>query len=77
VVWVDSTAKGTLVGTTADGQLYSTTDPTATWRPAGSVGGQTGAIDATDTVWHVATDQGIYASTDEGRNWTAVIGGDQ
>jgi hypothetical protein len=73
LAWIDSTLDGTLVGTTADSKVFTTTDPTAEWNPAGSVTGQTGAIDATDTIWHVATDQGIYASTDKGETWTAVV----
>lgn len=73
LVWIDGTPDGTLVGVTPDGEVYTTTDPQTEWRAAGRVTGQTGAIDATDTVWHVATDEGVYASSDEGGTWTTVM----
>lgn len=76
LVWIDGTPEGTLLGATIDGKVFTTTDPAGEWRPAGTVAGQTGAIDATDRVWHIATDQAIYSSTDGGKTWDVAVEGE-
>jgi hypothetical protein len=39
----------------------------------GTLSGQPTAVDGTDDVWHIAIDDGIYASHDEGSTQTAVV----
>lgn len=72
LVWIDATEAGDLVGTGLNGEVYATDEPTGEWEQRGPVTGQPTALDATDTVWHIATDTGIYASEDQGTTWTSV-----
>lgn len=73
LVWIDSAPASTFVGITAVGVVYSTHSLDTSWTLAGSVAGQPGAIDAADKAWYVATDQGIFASTDQGRQWAPLV----
>lgn len=73
LVWIDTTPGGVLVGAGPRGEVYSTDKATGPWRQSGTVTGQPTALDATDTAWHIATETGIYASTDQGVTWTEVV----
>ncbi|MFE6506336.1 F510_1955 family glycosylhydrolase [Nocardioides sp. NPDC057767] len=73
LVWIDATPRGVLVGTGPDGKVYTADSATGDWINPGSVTGQPEALDATDTVWHVATDTGIYASEDQGATWSKIV----
>lgn len=74
LAWIDTTPAGELVGASPDGEIYATDLTTGDWEQRGSVAGQPTALNATDTVWHVATDAGIYASQDHGSTWTPAVG---
>lgn len=73
LMWIDATPSGQLVGTGPNGELYVSEDPSGKWERHGSVTGDPTALDATDDLWHIATDTGIYASDDQGQTWTEVI----
>jgi len=74
LVWIDTTPGGQLLGVTASGELFVATGIGSRWDAAGRVPGTPAALDANDEAWHVATDQGIYRSTDRGANWTSIVG---
>lgn len=58
-------------GLAPDGALHASTDGGLTWRVRGRLDGQPQAMTATgDTRVYVATDTGIYASSDGGRSFT-------
>lgn len=73
LVWIDATPGGILVGVGPRGEVYAAAEATGEWKQRGTVSGQPTAVDATDDVWHIATDTGIYASQDDGATWTAVV----
>ncbi|MFP5252525.1 MAG: F510_1955 family glycosylhydrolase [Actinomycetes bacterium] len=73
VVLLDRAEDGSLVGVTADGVLHVARPDATGWRRAGEVPGSPHAFDASDAGWHVATAEGVYRSTDEGRTWQRVI----
>jgi hypothetical protein len=74
VVLIDSTSQGRIVGVTAGGEVYSTSWLVDQWRAVGEVPGPPAALAATDGVWHVATDEAVLSSTDDGATWTDVLG---
>lgn len=65
---------GLLIGVTADGTIYTSTDAGGRWLRVGSTPGPPDAFDATPEVWHAATSSGIHRSTDSGRSWEPVLG---
>ena len=73
LVWIDTTPGGMLVGVGPRGAVYAADKVTGEWKQQGVVSGQPTALDATDAVWHVATDSGIYASEDLGATWLGVV----
>lgn len=64
---------GPLVGVGAEGAVMVSSDRGATWTRQGTVEGGVEALDVTAGRWHVATDQGVFESTDDGRTWTTVV----
>ena len=44
------------------------------WQQLSPVGSSPEALDVTPSVWHVATEQGVFASTNDGRTWAPVSG---
>lgn len=72
LVWLDATPGGTLFGVGPRGEVYAAVNAGA-WAQRGTVQGQPTALDATEEVWHIATDSGIYASEDQGATWTTVV----
>jgi hypothetical protein len=73
LVWIDAAPDGTLVGATATGEVFSSREPKGGWRLAGRVSGAPTAIDAQEGVWHIATEQAILASADNGRTWKPIL----
>ncbi|THJ05713.1 hypothetical protein E7Z54_07055 [Nocardioides sp.] len=74
VLLIDSPEKGTLVGVTASGEIYSTRDPSSdAWRRHGSTPGHPQALEATSDVWYVATDRGVFSSDDVGETWRLLV----
>jgi hypothetical protein len=73
LVLIDTTPQGRIVGVTAGGELYSTSRLAEQWKHAGQVPGTPAALAATDGAWHVATDEVILSSTDDGATWTDVV----
>jgi hypothetical protein len=69
LVLIDSTPQGRIVGVTAGGELYSTSRLGDPWEHAGQVPGTPAALAADDGAWHVATDEAILSSTDDGATW--------
>ena len=67
--------QGQLYGVTPDGTVQRSADGGVTWDPRGSVDRQPEAMtvdvrDGQETLYVAATDQGILASTDQGRSFT-------
>lgn len=73
LVWIDSAPGGSLVGVGPRGEVHATDETIGQWDQRGTVSGQPSALDASEGVWHIATDSGIYASRDGGETWTAVV----
>jgi len=74
LVWIDSDPDGHLVGITAKGEVFTDTQPGGKWRSAGRVPGMPAALEVAETAWYVATDQGIFTSTDGGASWAVLVG---
>lgn len=70
---LDWQTDGPLVGVGADGTVSVSSDEGATWAKKGTVAGQVEALDVIPGRWHVATDRGIYESTDDGQTWMPVL----
>lgn len=64
---------GPLVGVGADGAMSISSDEGATWTTKGTVPGAVEALDVIPGQWHVATDNGIFESTDDGNTWKPVL----
>lgn len=67
LVWIDTTPGGLLVGVAPRGEVYAADETTGEWDQLGTVPGQPSALDATENIWHISTDAGIYASRTAGR----------
>lgn len=61
-----------LVGLGPSGDVHISQDAAATWTRATSVPGDAAAIEITTTAWYVATTEGLFSSTDEGRSWAPM-----
>jgi photosystem II stability/assembly factor-like uncharacterized protein len=71
---IDWQPGGPLVGVGPDGTVMVTDDPTTgPWREVGSLDGPAEAVDAIAGRWHVASESGVYESTDDGQTWQSVI----
>ncbi len=70
---LDWEPNGPLVGVGSDGAVVVSSDRGATWAKKGTVEGGVEALDVTAGRWHVATDQGVFESTDDGQTWTTVV----
>lgn len=62
-----------LVGITADGNLYRSSDAGRSWEGRAQAPGQVQAFDADPGPWHLATDEGLYSSTDQGHTWVQLL----
>jgi hypothetical protein len=70
--YIDWESRERLVGVTLQGDIFIS-ESGETWQAVGSVVGPVVAFDAVPGVWHVATEAGVYSSTDAGRTWTLVL----
>lgn len=66
---LDWPAPDILVGLGAGGEVWRSIDGGARWAQAGVVPGSPQALTATPDTWYVATDRGLFSSTDEGETW--------
>jgi hypothetical protein len=73
LAYIDWARADLLGGVTLAGEIFISESGEA-WRSVGSVDGPIVALDATPGVWHVATEAGVYASTDNGQTWTLMLG---
>jgi hypothetical protein len=71
--FLDRPSAGVLVGATVDGAVYRSPDGGTTWAATGQVPGQIEALATGPTSWHAATDQGIFTTSDQGKNWVRVL----
>jgi hypothetical protein len=62
-----------LVGINHSGAVHQSTDGGQSWKQTGQVPGMVEAFDATAERWLVATDQGIYSSTNNGGSWIKLL----
>ncbi|HEU4514082.1 MAG TPA: hypothetical protein VFR87_13330 [Nocardioidaceae bacterium] len=72
---LDWPAEDVLVGLGPQGEVWVSRDGGARWEPAGMVPGSPQALAATADGWYVATDRGLFSSTDQGATWETVEGG--
>ncbi|GAB3020372.1 hypothetical protein GCM10011376_23560 [Nocardioides flavus (ex Wang et al. 2016)] len=73
MMYLDTTADGTLAGIDVDGVVRVSTDTGRTWREVGSIGGQPAAFTISDQGWYGATETAVYRSTDGGDTWSRVL----
>ena len=71
IEWVD---KQNVVGLTISGEVKVSPDGGQTWSQRGTVDGDIEALGVGPAAWHVATTEGIFASTDGGRTWDRILG---
>lgn len=69
LVFLDWPEADLLAGLAPDGGIYVSDDAARTWRRVEGPAGDPQALDVAAGSWHVATSQGIFRSTDDGRTW--------
>ena len=74
LVWVDSAPDGRLVGITAAGEVFTAAGADREWQRAGRVPGTPAALEVAESAWYVATDEGIFTSTNRGASWAVLVG---
>ena len=74
LVLLDWPSRALLVGLAQDGTLYRSADAGASWDRVSSLGSVPQALHVTGRVWHVATENGLFASNDAGVTWVRVRG---
>ena len=62
-----------LVGVTTDGGLYRSSDAGRSWEERAQAPGQVQAFDAGTGSWHLASDEGLFSSTDHGLTWVQLL----
>lgn len=67
-----SPMRNLIVGLGPSGQVYVGRTTGSIWTKRTDLPGESQAVDATDGLWHAATDTGIYESVDDGATWTRV-----
>ena len=71
---VDWPRPSLLVGVSIDGRVYRSEDGGNTWLgSSASTPGQVEALEVGESGWFVATDRGIFTSTDDGRSWQTFL----
>lgn len=73
MMYLDTTADGTLAGINVAGVVRVSTDTGRTWREVGSIDGQPAAFTISDQGWYAATETTVYRSTDGGDTWSRVL----
>ena len=61
-----------LVGIAQDGVVYFSTDGGGSWTSRGTVPGQPAALEVTGSGWCVASEQGLFKSSDDGATWAPI-----
>ena len=68
-----STRADVWVGVTTDGSLYRSSDAGRSWDERARAPGQVQAFDAGTGSWHLASDEGLFSSTDQGLTWVQLL----
>jgi len=74
LAFIDWPQPDLLVGVAPDGAVHRSQNGGKSWESVNSVGAPPEALDATGEVWHIATERGLFSSTDDGATWTPVSG---
>jgi hypothetical protein len=74
LAFIDWPESDLLVGVAPDGAVHRSRNGGASWESVNSVGAPPEALDATADVWHIATERGLFSSTDDGATWTPMSG---
>lgn len=72
LTYIDWAAPNQLAGTTAGGDIFTSATGDE-WQQVGAVAGEVTALDAGPGAWHVATEGGVFASTDAGKSWKLLV----
>lgn len=70
IEWADGR---TVVGLTVDRKVKVSTDEGKSWSLVGAVKGGIEALGTSSTGWQVATGDGVFESTDEGKKWRRIL----
>ena len=70
--FVDWPTDELLVGAGLAGRLYLSRDAGSSFDPVPGPSGQVQALDVEPGRWHVATSNGVFRSTDDGRTWESL-----
>jgi hypothetical protein len=73
LAFVDWPDRDVLAGLDPDATIQVSGDGGRTWDEAGEVPGNPAALEVTEHAWYVATDQGVFASDDDGQTWARVL----
>ena len=73
MMYLDTTADGTLAGIDPNGVVQVSTDTGRTWREVGSIDGQPAAFTISDQGWYAATETAVFQSSDDGETWSRVL----
>ena len=74
---LDFTGAGALVGVSADGDVFATEGRAGPWQRRGTVPGPPGALEVSGDTWHIATEEAVLSSADQGVTWDELIRLDQ
>jgi len=72
LVFIDWPEPDLLVGLAPDGAVYLSADGARGWRRTEQPPGDPQAVDVAPGAWNVATSQGVFQSTDDGRTWSLL-----
>lgn len=72
VAYIDWAGPKQLVGANAGGDIFTSTTGDD-WQQVGTVVGEVHALDAGPDAWHLATEGGVFTSTDAGKSWTLLV----
>lgn len=72
LVLLDWVSEDLLVGAGPDGSIHRSDDGGKSWQKTGSLPGAPHALTATGSRWYAATEDGIVASENSGKTWSAV-----
>jgi hypothetical protein len=72
LAYIDGARPNLLVGANAGGDVFISATGDS-WQQVGTVVGHVTALDAGPGAWHVATEGGVFTSTDAGKTWTLLV----
>lgn len=73
IVLVDWPESDLLVGVAPDGEVHHSRDGGRSWSDAGSVPGDPQALHVSSEGWHIATNEGLFATQDAGDGWEQIL----